>query len=313
LAPLVDALESRLDTELQKRPFQREAAFVDQIFPALRTLARYFDVEYRGWQHVPRRGPCLVVGNHSGGAESVDFWFLLYKWVQERGAAAPLYGLAYNLLFGAPLLGSTMRGLGIIPASHSNARRALALGATVCVFPGGDFEVFRPWRERNRIDFGRRTGFIKLAIEARVPVVPMTIHGAHQSTLVLTRGRGIAHATGLDRLRVKGFPFVWSIPFGPVPAFVPSLPLPSKVTVHFGAPLDWSRYRHAQAGDPAVLGSCYDQITARMQKSLDRLAREHPHPLFERLRQLGSARRATPRRALSGTARSHDHRPVLDA
>ena len=256
LAPLVDALELRLDTELHKRAFQRDAAFVDQIFPALRRLVRYFDVDYRGWQHVPRRGPCLIVGNHSGGAESVDFWLLLYKWVRERGAAAPLYGLAYDLLFGVPLLGSTMRGLGIVPASHSNARRALGNGATVCVFPGGDFEVFRPWRERNRIDFGGHTGFIKLAIETRVPVVPMTIHGAHQSTLVLTRGRGIARATGLERLRVTGFPFVWSIPFGPVPAFVPSLPLPSKVTVHFGAPLDWSRYRRTQAGDIGFVWCC---------------------------------------------------------
>jgi 1-acyl-sn-glycerol-3-phosphate acyltransferase len=233
--------------------------------------------------------------------------------VKERGAAAPLYSLAYNLLFAAPLLGTTLRRLGIVPASHSNARWALAMGAAVCVFPGGDYEVFRPWSERNRIDFGGRTGFIKLALATRVPVIPMTIHGAHQSTLVLTRGRGIAHATGLDRLQVKGFPFVWSIPFGPVPAFVPSLPLPSKVTVHFGAPLDWSHYRRTQARDPAVLRACYEQITDRMQKTLDRLAREHPHPLIDRLRELGSPRRAIPRTALGGTARPHDHRQARDA
>jgi 1-acyl-sn-glycerol-3-phosphate acyltransferase len=286
LAPVVEAVGSRVNAELRRRQFQRDPAFIERIFPAVRGLNLYFGTEFRGWEHVPRATPFLIVGNHSGGAESVDFWFLLYKWVQERGSAAPLYSLAYNLLFGAPLLGSTLRRLGIIPGSPVNARRALRMGTAVSVFPGGDYEVFRPWRERNRIDFGSHTGFIALAIAMRVPVVPMTIHGAHQSTLVLTRGQGIAHATGLDRLQVKGFPFIWSIPFGPAPAFVPSVQLPSKVTVHFGVPLDWSRYRRAQAHDPTVLRACYDEITARMQKTLDRLAREHPHPVVDRLREL---------------------------
>jgi 1-acyl-sn-glycerol-3-phosphate acyltransferase len=290
LAPLVDALRSLVKTEVHRQPFQRDPAFVEQVFPLARAINLYFGTEFRGWEHVPP-SPCLIVGNHSGGAESKDFAFLLYKWVEERGAAAPLYSLTYDLLFGAPLIGSALRRLGSIPASHANARKALAMPASVAVFPGGDHEVFRPWRERNRIDFGGHTGFITLAIAARVPVVPMTIHGAHQSTLVLTRGRRLAHAAGIDRLHVNVFPFVWSIPFGLAPAFVPSVQLPSKVTVHFGPPLDWSRYRRTQARDPAVLDACYREITALMQKTLNRLAREHPYPVLERLREFepGSA------------------------
>jgi 1-acyl-sn-glycerol-3-phosphate acyltransferase len=285
LPPLVAGLGSLVKAGVREQPFQRDPAFIARIFPLLKAVHLYFGTAYRGWRHVPRDTPCLIVGNHSGGAESNDFTFLLYKWVQERGAAAPLYSLAYNLLFGVPGAGTALRRVGIIPASHANARKALAMGATVSVFPGGDHEVFRPWRERNRIDFGGRTGFITLAIAAAVPVVPMTIHGAHQSTLVLTRGRALAHAAGLDRLHVNIFPWIWNIPFGPTPAFVPSLQLPSKVTVHFGAPLDWSKYRR-QAHDPAVLRACYDEITARMQSTLNRLARAHPHPVVERLREL---------------------------
>lgn len=206
--------------------------------------------------------------------------------MSARGPLAPLYCLAYDLVFGAPVMGPALRRLGLVPANHANARKALAMGAAVSVFPGGDYEVFRPWRERNQIDFGGHTGFIRLAITAGVPVVPMTIHGAHQSTLVLTRGRRLAHATGIDRLHVSVFPFIWNIPFGLTPAFVPSVQLPSKVTVHFGAPLDWSRYRREQARDPAVLRTCYDDITALMQKTLNRLARNDPHPVLTRLREL---------------------------
>lgn len=312
LAPLVSALDALVNAGLHERPFQRHPAFVEQILPLVKALNLYFGTEYRGWQHVPRGRPCLIVGNHSGGAESNDFWFLLHKWVVDRGPETPLYSLAYNLLFGTPLLGAALRRVGIIPASHANARKALGLGAAVSVFPGGDYEAFRPWRERNRIDFAGHTGFIRLALTAGVPVVPMTIHGAHQSTLVLTRGRGLAHAAGIDRLHVNVFPFVWNIPFGPTPAFVPSVQLPSKVTVHFGAPLDWSRYRRKQARDPAVLSACYAEITATMQTTLDRLARQDPHPVLSRLSEidLGHPLRrleklffAPPRRSLS----DHDH------
>jgi 1-acyl-sn-glycerol-3-phosphate acyltransferase len=281
-ADILNRLCEAVDTGVRQRPFQRDPFFIEQVFPLARTINRYFSTEFLGWSHIPRDMPCLIVGNHSGGATPNDFVFLLYKWVKERGPAAPLYGLAYNLLFGAPLIGAALRRTGVIPANHANARKALAMGAAVSVFPGGDYEVFRPWSERNRIDFGGRTGFITLALTARVPVIPMTIHGAHQSTLVLTRGRGIAHATGLDRLHVNVFPFLWTIPFGPAPAFVPSLPLPAKVSVHFDAPLDWSRYRRAQARDPRVLHACYDEITTRMQNTLDRLAQAHPHPILER-------------------------------
>lgn len=71
------------------------------------------------------------------------------------------------------------------------------------MFPGGDFEVFRPWSERNEIEFGDHKGFVQLALATGIRVVPMTIHGAHQSTIVITRGRRIARATGLNRLHVK--------------------------------------------------------------------------------------------------------------
>lgn len=286
LAPMVAALDSVVNAGLHAQPFQRDPVFIEQIFPLLKALNFYFDTEFRGWEHVPENGPCLIVGNHSGGAAPNDFWFLLYQWVAERGAAAPLYSLAYDVLFGAPVLARTMHRLGIVPANHVNARRALAMRAAVAVFPGGDHEVFRPWRQRSRIDFGGHTGFIALAISSGVPVIPMTIHGAHQSTLVLTRGRRLAHAAGIDRLHINVFPFIWNIPFGVTPAFVPSLQLPSKVTVQFGPPLDWSRYGARRARDPDVLRACYRQITGTMQGALNRLARENPQPVLTRLREL---------------------------
>lgn len=299
MQPLVDALDHAAVEQTRRDPFQRDPRVVASYLPYLKATSQYFSSEVRGFEHLPASGPVLIVGNHSGGAETNDMAAFMARWVAERGPEAPLHALAYDLLFAYPVIGPTLPKLGLVPANHENGRRALALGGPVIVFPGGDHEVFRPWTHRNRIEFGGHRGFVTLALEAGVPVVPMTIHGAHQSTFVLTRGEAIARRMGLSRLHVKVFPLIFNIPFGVTPAFVPSLQLPAKVTIELGAPLDWSRFGPQRAHDPDVLEECYREITAVMQSTLDRLAREHPHPVLERLTELaplGIARRLLGRR-----------------
>lgn len=286
LKPLLEPLHERIDHELHADPFQRDPRVVASTVPLLKLVTGYYNSEVRGWENLPKKGPMLIVGNHSGGAETNDLAYLLHRWIEERGVEEPLYSLAYDLLFTYPVWGRRMRKLGIIPANPKNARAALERGSAIVVFPGGDYEVFRPWSERNRIEFGGHVGFVKLALETGVPVVPMTIHGAHQSTVVLTRGRRIARAIGLDKLHIQVFPFIWNIPFGITPASVPSLPLPSKVTVHLDPPLDWSRFGAKGSRNRKVVRQCYDEITTVMQTRMDALAREHPYPVLTRLNDL---------------------------
>jgi 1-acyl-sn-glycerol-3-phosphate acyltransferase len=286
LRPLVDAIDATMKTALNQEPFQHDPRAVRLMVPLITAINSYFGAEIRGWENLPKDGPMLIVGNHSGGAQTIDVAPLLGRWMEDRGAETPLYMLGYDLLFAYPIVGRLWRKLGLLRADPGIAEAALRRGAATVVFPGGDYEVFRPWSERNKIDFGGHTGFIKLALAARVPVIPMTIHGAHQSTIVLTRGHTIAHWMGLDRLHIKVFPFIWNIPLGVTPAFVPSLQLPAKVTVQFGAPLDWSHYRPEKAKDPKVVRRCSAEITGVMQKTLDALARERPHPVLARLDEL---------------------------
>ncbi len=286
LRPLTNAIDGVIKRELKAEPFQRDPAFVQLMMPLVKAINLYFGTEIRGWEHVPRRGPVLIVGNHSGGAETSDIAPIFARWVDAFGPQRPLYALGYDLLFAYPIIGSMLRRSGLVPAKQRTARRALQNGAGVVVFPGGDYEVFRPWAERNTIEFAGRTGFIKLALATGVPVVPMITHGAHQSTIVMSRGRRLARAAGLDRLHIKIFPFIWNIPFGLTPAFVPSVQLPAKVTVQFAAPMNWSHYGRAQSTDPVVVHRCYAEITQVMQDTLDALARERPHPILTRLNEL---------------------------
>jgi 1-acyl-sn-glycerol-3-phosphate acyltransferase len=301
MEPLLDRIDEILRHESQADPFQRDPELLELLLPLMHAVRLYFGGEVRGFENLPEGKPTLIVGNHSGGMMTFDPFHLMLEWAHARGLESPLYALSYDLLFAFPGMGPFFRKLGCLPASHENARRALDRGASVVVFPGGDYEVFRPWVDRNRIRFGHRMGFIALALTTGASVVPMTIHGAHESTLVLTRGHRLAGRLGLDRLRVKVFPILWNFPFGVAPAFVPTLPLPSKVTVQLGEPMDWGHLGPEDAENPEVLQRCYEELTGCMQETLDGLTEERPYPILSRLNDMRPSRIA--RRAISRFSR----------
>ena len=110
---------------------------------------------------------------------------------------------------------SFLRKYGTVAASQENARRALEAGAAVLVYPGGDYEVHRPSWERHRVDFGGRKGFIRLAVEQDVPIVPVVAVGGQETALFLSRGEHLARAFGLDQIfRLKVLPLSLALPWG---------------------------------------------------------------------------------------------------
>ncbi|HML00890.1 MAG TPA: 1-acyl-sn-glycerol-3-phosphate acyltransferase [Acidimicrobiales bacterium] len=239
-----------------------------------------FFPEVRGIENVPRSGPVLLVGNHSGLYYMPDVWITGLSVVRRRGLEQPFYGLAYDLLFAIPGIERVLRGLGAIPAGHEQAEAALAQGALVLVYPGGDYEACRPWSERDRVEFGGHRGFVRLALRAQVPVVPVVAHGAHHTVVILSRGERLAHVLGIDRLRIKVFPILLGLPFGITSALSPPLPLPAAITVEFLPALDWAGIAPEGADDEKVVEQCYREVTSLMQATLDRLRAEHPHPLL---------------------------------
>ena len=260
----------------------RDPAFLRAARPILERFASYFRPEVRGFERLPQRGPFLVVGNHSGGQMPPDLPVLLTAWWRERGEDEPVYALFHSFFLGLPGLGPMMGRAGAVEAGPAEAEAILRLGGILIDYPGGDYEVFRPWRERNRIEFGDRTGVIRLALRTRVPVVPAVSIGAHETVIVLARGERLAKRLGLDRMfRIKVMPLVLGPPFGVVPGGIPTWPLPAKITVELCEPIDWSsRYGPEAAEDEAVVRDCYKELTNTMQAALDRLAAERHLPIL---------------------------------
>ena len=280
-APL-HALGHRASVAHEVVAARRDPDFIRRQLPVVEAALRYFAPEVRHEQRLPATGSALVVGNHSGLFYMPDMWATAVAIVRRRGLDAPAFGLGYDLLFAIPGVESILRRFGALPAGGPAAEQALAQGAAVLVYPGGDWEACRPWTQRNRVDLHGRKGFVRLALRSGVPVVPVVAHGAHNSVIVLSRGERVAHTLGLERVRVKVMPFLVGVPFGVAPVVLPPLPLPAKVTVDFLAPLDWSGEGPAAAEDPRVVQEHYDEVTDVLQAGLDALVADRPHPLLSR-------------------------------
>ena len=108
-----------------------------------------------------------------------------------------------------------MRRAGFLPATRENAHAVLASGGVTIVFPGGDYDVFRPSSRATTIDFDGRKGYVRTALRAGVPIVPVVSIGGQEDQIHLSRGELIAKLFRLEeRLRTKYVPVTFGFPFG---------------------------------------------------------------------------------------------------
>src|SRR5204863_3613641 len=150
-------------------------------------------------------------------------------------------------------------------------------GAPVLVYPGGDYETFRPSWHSARIEFGGRKGFVRLALERRVPIVPVVAIGGQETALFVTRGQRVARATGwADKTRIKVLPVAFAPPFGVSLLDLPvRLPLPAKITIEVLPPIDLVE----RFGPDADHQEVYEQVTGEMQEALSGLQQERTMPV----------------------------------
>src|SRR4051794_8613321 len=237
----------------------------------------WFRGEVRNLGNIPEDEPVLMVGNHSGGNLTPDTFVFTLAFSTYFGVERPFHQLAHNLVMASPYA-QLLRSGGTVAASHENSRTALDSGAALLVYPGGDWEVHRPTWERNRVDFAGRKGFIRLALDADVPLVPVVAIGGQETALFLSRGAWLAQLLRLDRMfRLKVLPISIAPPWGlNVGDFLGHVPLPAKITVEVLEPIDV----RAQFGDEPDLNEVYDHVMRVMQDTLDQLAAERRFPVL---------------------------------
>jgi 1-acyl-sn-glycerol-3-phosphate acyltransferase len=250
--------------------------YIRRMLPIWRAgLRTYFRSEVQGLDNIPTDGPSLLVGNHSGGTMIADTFVFATEFYNHFGPDRRFHQLAHDIAARMPATG--LRRWGTLAASHDNARRAFAKGAPVLVYPGGDYETFRPSWHSDRIEFGGRKGFIKLALEQGVPIVPVVAIGGQETALFLTRGERAARLTRFSELtRIKVLPVALAPPFGLNLLDLPGrIPLPAKIKIEVLPPVDLK----GRFGSDPERDEVYEAITGEMQAALSGLQDERTLPV----------------------------------
>ena len=218
--------------------------------------------------------PCLIVGNHGFGTLTDLNVLATFAALDRIGVTRDQIVLVHQLAW-TFRLGAIVEAFGGRPAGRETALAALAEGHHVVVFPGGDTEAGKAWRDRNTVSFHGRSGFASIAREADVPVVPIVTAGAGDTLYVATDGARIAGALRLPTLfRYNVAPVSLSIPWGisvGIAGLLPYLPLPTKLDTTVLAPL---------RPDPDEPDSAFAlRVEHLMQRAMDGMT-EHRRPIL---------------------------------
>ena len=203
--------------------------FLERAAPLLEFLwSRYFRVRLLGLENVPQAGAAMLVGNHSGGIP-YDGALLLYGLYRNMPNHRRVRPLVANFAFRAGWMANVVARIGGVRASTETALPLLAAGELVAVFPEGLKGVGKLYRERYRLARFGRGGFVRLARQAQVPLLPVAIVGAEEIHPVIGKITRLAEPFGLPYIPITPT-FPWLGPLG-------LLPVPTKWTIQIGAPV----------------------------------------------------------------------------
>jgi 1-acyl-sn-glycerol-3-phosphate acyltransferase len=239
----------------------------DRVFERFEPLLdfyyhHWFRVETQDIEHVPAEGGALIVSNHSGALPPAAP-MIMQSIRHEHPSPRPLYMLGEHWFKGYPGVGLLTGKLGLVAAHPANAQRLLHdEGRLVLVFPEGQKGSRKLYWQRYRLRRFGRGGFVRTAMRAGVPIVPVAVLGAEEAMPIFAHVPAMQRLTGLIY-----FPVNHAFPqFGLAAAL---MYMPAKFKIRFLEPVDLSGYAPEDAEDLALVQEIGEGIRARIQLELD--------------------------------------------
>jgi len=221
---------------------------------------QYWRVSLAGVENLPASGPCLIVANHSG-LLPYDGLMLAHGIERSHASGERPRFFAADWLITLPFMQSYLARLGGVRACRENAERLLESKRFVIVFPEGVKGAAKVFRERYRLKRLGRGGVLRIAIENRVPLVPVGIVGAEEAHPILFKWTTPARALGLPFLPVTPtFPLLGPLGF---------LPLPTKWVIRIGEPLALGHLAPESAADELLISRLTENLRTQIQSLVD--------------------------------------------
>lgn len=207
---------------LRNQLHHHDPSFLDKLIPFFGFLGKYFSYEVVGLDKIPDSKASLVVMNH--GVIPYHGFLFAKELIQKRHIYPR--GLGAGFLFSIPFVRDFFLKGGAVNANPRNAIALLKQGNCVMLAPGGIYEGLICQPGMKRIPWERRTGFVRLAVESKVPIIPTYCDGINNvyfnSRFLLKLRIKILEATRFS------IPLFWGIGL---------LPLPKKLIHYVGRPL----------------------------------------------------------------------------
>lgn len=227
------------------------------FFRVARVYHRY---EVRGLHHLERPGAALIVGYH-GRPIAYDLCMLTVT-LHERLGYLP-HGIIHGYFGHQPVLRWVIDGLGFLTGDGDALAQAVARGEHVLVQPGGTREGCRSFRHRYEVDWGDRTGYLRLALRHRLPIIPVAAAGIDDGYVGLNDGYELGRRLGVPH-RIP----VW-LGVGPLGLWPLSPPFPVKITQLVGEPIDPFADGPIAEDDREALLRLHHKVKAAVQTLLD--------------------------------------------
>ena len=236
---------------------------LEPFFEFLYTV--WWRVETTGIEHVPAKGPGLIVANHSG-VLPWDGLMINVAMRHEHPARRHCRMLALDMFALLPFLAPLLSKGGHVRASQENGERLLRKGELVGVFPEGVKGVGKPFKRRYKLARFGRGGFVRLALRTGTPIIPCAVVGAEEVHPMLANASWIA--------KPLGFPYFPLTPTWPHLGLLGTVPLPTKWSIDFADPLPMDSYGPEAAEDTILVHRLSEQVRSTVQKMINgRLAR----------------------------------------
>jgi len=255
-----DMLKRRLAGEYETDEWGLDQEFLETVKPLFTFMYKvYWRVETTGIENIPDEGRALLVANHSGQLpwDGIMVATAVFTEHPAQRLVRNLYGTWFSSL---PFFSAILVKLGQALDTVENGVRLLEQDELVAVYPEGYRGIGKLYKERYRLASFGRGGFVKMALAAGAPIIPVSVVGAEETYVSLAHSPLLARITGVPYFPITPT-FPWLGPLGLVP-------LPTKWTIDFGEPIPMDGYGPDAAKDLVLVSQLTDRVRNVVQEMI---------------------------------------------